>query len=64
MREESETPENAEAQQDDERGLGAEPVAVTEGAAARFGSEPRCARSFGRLGNCFEQTTSHKAEAH
>ncbi len=40
MREQSETPENAEAQQDDGRGLGAEPVAVTEGAAAKPFDEP------------------------
>lgn len=40
MREESETPKNAEAQQDDARGLGAEPVAVTEGAAATPLDEP------------------------
>jgi len=40
MRQESETPENAETQQDDERGLGAEPVAVTAGAAAKPLDEP------------------------
>ena len=34
------TPENAETQPDDERGLGAEPVAVTEGAAAKPIDEP------------------------